>query len=280
MSEFKNVNRDLRFNEEYNEWLSDNEMREEFKKDYMDEVGVNPSDEELTVYMVDTICDFSPQVSSTDSFNDSPFSKVFGWLFVAWFIASFIGMFYFFATDPNIGFMIFGQYFLVFGIIALFNKISIGALFALVGTAIIVVPILINKPDLLPFEINWEFLGVFMFGVITFVIGVALCFSSYFANRKLKKRCNATVSARIIKMVDEKKMCPIYEYEYNGKKRKVKGLPINDGYVDQVVTLMINPNKPREIYFEFKLKDNLFMIVFGFPFVLAGLYLLIVSFFT
>ena len=53
-------------------------------------------------------------------------------------------------------------------------------------------------------------------------------------------------------------------FEFNGKKYKVKGPSVIDCYKGQVVNLLINPNKPRDVYFRYSIRDNLFIHIFSF----------------
>ena len=48
--------------------------------------------------------------------------KMFGTLFLIWFIASMIGIIYFAEKNTYYTVMLFGQYFFIFGLIPLFSK--------------------------------------------------------------------------------------------------------------------------------------------------------------
>ena len=77
--------------------------------------------------------------------------KIIGTIFLIWFIASLAGMML--VGNAYYMLMIFGQYFLVFGLIALFNKALIGWLFFFVGLIIILIPLSILHPNLIPITI-------------------------------------------------------------------------------------------------------------------------------
>ena len=112
-------------------------------------------------------------------------SKIFGIVFIIWFIGSIVAM----IVLSNLGkaeytVMLFGQYFLVFGIMAFFGKSvdgsnpkPIGLIFASVGLGCIIIPFLIMHPELLPTVINWETVGVISFLMLFIVVGVAICLS-------------------------------------------------------------------------------------------------------
>lgn len=112
-------------------------------------------------------------------------SKIFGIVFIIWFIGSIVAM----IVLSNMGkgeytVMLFGQYFLVFGIIAFFGKSvdgsnpkPIGLIFASVGLGCIIIPFFIMHPELLPTVINWETVGIISFLMLFIVVGVAICLS-------------------------------------------------------------------------------------------------------
>lgn len=262
-------------NSEYTELINDIENREEFRVFYINKYGIEPSEDELTDYMLDFFVDKDSESSSKVA--DSPFSKILSLFLIIWFIASLVGMVYFLQKETFIGIMIFGQVFLVFGLIAIFNKVSIGWIFALVGLGFLVVPIFIKYPGILSIEVNWEFLGVFTFGLVFTIAGIGLNLSTFLGNKELKKRCTLPIWAKIIK-IDNTKKFMVYDYEYNSKKYKIKGNLEQDCCVDQTVQLMINPNKPREVFFKYNFKDNLFLHIFSLPFIISGIFVMVIAF--
>ena len=110
-------------------------------------------------------------------------SKIFGIVFIIWFIGSIVAM----IVLSNMGkaeytVMLFGQYFLVFGIIAFFGKSvdgsnpkPIGLIFASIGLACIIIPYLVAHPELLPAMINWESVIILSVLLIFMLVGVGLC---------------------------------------------------------------------------------------------------------
>ena len=92
---------------EFSNYLKEH-IHKDFRNNYIEEVGIEPSEDELNEYMIDTFNE--ENISSiTSNNNDSPFSKLFGFFFLFWFFGSIIGMIYYFDNNPTIGFMIFGQ---------------------------------------------------------------------------------------------------------------------------------------------------------------------------
>lgn len=110
-------------------------------------------------------------------------SKIFGIVFIIWFIGSIVAM----IVLSNMGkveytVMLFGQYFLVFGIIAFFGKSvdgsnpkPIGLIFASIGLACIIIPYLVAHPELLPAMINWENVIILSVLLIFMLVGVGIC---------------------------------------------------------------------------------------------------------
>ena len=110
-------------------------------------------------------------------------SKIFGIVFIIWFIGSIVAM----IVLSNMGkaeytVMLFGQYFLVFGIIAFFGKSvdgsnpkPIGLIFASIGLACIIIPYLVAHPELLPAMINWESVIILSVLLIFMLVGVGIC---------------------------------------------------------------------------------------------------------
>lgn len=110
-------------------------------------------------------------------------SKIFGIVFILWFIGSIVAM----IVLSNMGkaeytVMLFGQYFLVFGIIAFFGKSvdgsnpkPIGLIFASIGLACIIIPYLVAHPELLPAMINWENVVILSVLLIFMLVGVGIC---------------------------------------------------------------------------------------------------------
>lgn len=110
-------------------------------------------------------------------------SKIFGIVFIIWFIGSIVAM----IVLSNMGkaeytVMLFGQYFLVFGIIAFFGKSvdgsnpkPIGLIFASIGLACIIIPYLVAHPELLPAMINWENVVILSVLLIFMLVGVGIC---------------------------------------------------------------------------------------------------------
>ena len=185
-------------------------------------------------------------------------SSLIGIVFIIWFIASIIGLIYFSKINEYYTIMIFGQYFLVFGMIPLFKAEGSDKLISIpflsIGILGLVIPYLMMHSELLGFEINWESFLAFLGVLIFFLVGAALFITPIIKKNRLKKVCTETVSATIIKhhtyYSDGKTMyCHVYSFKYINKEYKV-----SDNYytnvgvkpVGTVVELKINPDNPNE----------------------------------
>lgn len=254
------------------ELIQDEETRKEFTEYFMDENGFEPTEEELTDYMIEVLVD-------TTKKSSSPFSNLVGFFFIIWFIASMIGIFYFMSTNPTIGLMIFGQYFFVFGMMALFNKQAIGFIFTLVGAGIIIVPLLVSHPEFIPMELNWEFLGIFLFGFVFFAIGVGITISTIVADRNFKNRCSLPILATIVaeSKNSHSTKFPLYKFRYNDRDYKVRGNSSKIINIGEQVEIMINPSKPGDVYFKDSGYPVALILFITIPFILSGLFVMVMA---
>ena len=190
--------------------------------------------------------------------NDSKIGRIVGIIFLIWFFASMGAMFYFSKVNTYYTMMIFGQYFLVFGIIPFLGKVKnriIGVPFMLVGLACIIIPYLMMKPEINGIVINWDAVIVLLFIIAFILSGLAFILIPIIRTRQLKIRCSIEVVATIVKHrttysnSGNRLLCPIYEFQFNGKKYKV----MNNQYtnidvkpIGTLVNLKINPDNPEE----------------------------------
>ena len=251
------------------------ELKNHFKEMYIQEIGFEPTEEELKDYVKDIL---EEEVDISNNDNDSPFNKVFGIIFLGWFIASLISLIYFSSVDERITLIIFGQYFLGFGIVALCCKQLIGSIFAIVGIGIIVIPILIRHPELIPITINWEFLLVFIFGFVFIIVGIGIIIGTFISKRNYKKRCTEFVYANIISILGDDNKFPIYQYKFNNKIYKVRGNNTKDINIGDTLGIMINPNKPREIYLKVNTIEIFWLTMISLGCIFSGLFVMIISY--
>lgn len=186
-------------------------------------------------------------------------SNLIGTIFLIWFIGSIISMLYLSKINEYYTIMIFGQYFLVFGLIPLKAAIGkeklISIPFILVGLCCIVIPYLMMNPDLLSVNLNWNNIIPLLLILVFVIAGIAMIFIPVIFNNKLKKICTITVNAKIVDYKctysdNRKKLyCPIYEFEFNGKKYEVsnnKYSNFDNKPIETIINLKINPDNPNE----------------------------------
>lgn len=258
------------------ELFTDESIRQEFKEEYLEEIGIEPSDEELTDYIRYSL-GYS-NVKRKNNVSDSPFHRVLSVIFIIWFVGSIFGSIYFFGVNQYMGFLIFGQFFLVMGLIAVFNKVPIGWIFVLAGLGLIIIPTFIKYSDLLSFKVNWEFFGILTAGIFFTLCGLGMFFIPIINSKKLKKRCSLNIYAKVINI--NKLNCPVYEYNVSGKRYRVAGQKNEKHSLGENVQLNVDPNEPRDIFYEYSFKDNLFLHIFAIPFILSGLFVIYKAFYN
>lgn len=202
--------------------------------------------------------------------------NILGLLFLIWFFASFVSLFIFSQYVA----MIIGQYFLVFGIIALRDKEKImGLIFSIVGALCIIIPFLQMRPDLIPVEIIWESV-ISILGVSAFlIVGICLIYIPNRKRKKLKQICNYPISATIVrykKMLGDNNYvyCPIYCFTYNSNYYEVSNETYSNIGVKEegsIVTLMINPQNPQEFIDDVSNIFTLFPTILGILFIITSL---------
>lgn len=189
--------------------------------------------------------------------NYSKEGKIVGIIFLIWFFCSMLAMLILSQINTYYTVMVFGQYFLVFGVIVLLgagkNK-AVVIPFILVGLACIIIPYLMMKPEINGMVIDWGAVIAVLF-IFAFVLaGLVLTFIPIIQIKKSKEKWNVEVPAVIVGY-DENHgdssmlYCPIYEFDFNGKKYNV----MNNHYsnvglkeIGTIISLKINPENPEE----------------------------------
>lgn len=190
-----------------------------------------------------------------------------GILFLVWFFASIIALLMTAKTHPWIALVIFGQYFLVFGSIALVSMIKndnfqpIILIFPFVGAGVAGWGLVMqfgNKELQKQFMGLIPYLGLGLFGVVG-----ALSLLNTVARQKREEKCTQLVTATCIKIrkkmtqtttngAGEKEIrhlvCPVLRYSYNGKNYEVCHDTFTRTAAMQVgdsCYVYINPEKPK-----------------------------------
>lgn len=189
-----------------------------------------------------------------------------GIIFVIWFIGSLGAMCYLGNIDSIYLGICIGQYFLVFGLVAVFNKVWPGLIFALVGLVVIVVAVLMLNEDL---AINWDFVFPILFLSAFMLVGLGLMFVPTIINIMKKKKTSLKISGKVMRLDEAmsdgiKVYAPVYEYYFNGKNYQVEAdmySNLDVPNIGDVVDIRIDPNKPDKIYVD---KGNKSMVIILF----------------
>ncbi len=197
-----------------------------------------------------------------------------GIIFLIWFVGSLILIIHLSNVNPIYSVICFGQYFLVFGLIALCNKVWPGLIFAIIGLGIIIVSVLSLMPNL---SINWDIVLPILLLSVFIIVGIGLMTIPTIVKIIKKKKTSFKVMGKVIDLEGAyeegtKVFAPVYEFYFNGKTYRVKSNVItNVGVpkIGEVLEIMIDPNNPEEFYVEEQNK-TLTIILFGMGILLVG----------
>lgn len=110
--------------------------------------------------------------------------KAIGIIFLIWFFGSILALIITANINAYLTVMIFGQYFFVFGLIAFFGKPvgggsgkPIGALFALIGFACILIPLLMMITENSAVTINWGIIIAVLMLLVFIIVGLGFVIS-------------------------------------------------------------------------------------------------------
>ncbi len=203
-------------------------------------------------------------------------------VFILWFVASIVGMIFVAKTGRTALLLaLFGQFFLVFGVIGLVSSISEGGfklkqipilIFPLVGAGAITAGFIIQYGsedfkakcyDALPY------IAILLFAII----GVGLIIAGLYNAFYLKLVCKEHVDAECVEVLVTKNShggevwCPVYSYSYNGQNYKSSNDIYSNGIypsVGQYYELYINPKNPMQFYEPHNsIRTGFFMAILG-----------------
>lgn len=214
---------------------------------------------------------------------------IFGIVFLLWFFASIGGLIY--CSSNELGALsagIFGQYFLVFGIIAFVSGIKskdfnpIVLLFPLIGICVIIGAIIYQFGSKEQID---ALMGLMPYGIllIFFIIGVGLLIYAYRISIAKIRRCTYPIDAVCIDVKtrfrhkEGKSYCPVYMIEYQGKVIELCNeiySNINKMKAGDTQRIIINPDNPKDFY---EIKQMRILTVF---FLIMGLIFMGVPVFT
>lgn len=215
-------------------------------------------------------------------------------IFVLWFILSIFGGIYFVNIGEAIGVALFGQYFLIFGLLMFFgSKQKIGIIFALIGLFVLVwigvVAFGINIPvneDLIGF-VKEKFLP--WFGVSMFpLIGMCMMIIPMRFENKKRHRCSVAVEAKCVRLKkthsirtnsdiwnynDYEIYSPVWNYYVAGKTYTYCDncySRVSSAEVGDVCTLYVNPDNFNDVYSKNEFRVFRVIELVGIMFVLGG----------
>ena len=201
--------------------------------------------------------------SSNNKTKNSTANYILSIVFIIWFVASIGGMLYISKQDNKWPLLtLFGQYFLVFGLVFLVNSIKnkkiLGPeiIVTLVGAICVYAGIALPKATPEERE-NFTRLVPFMFLGLFAIVGLIIIFNAIPKKKKPAiTSCTTPVIASCIDIESSDGIntstpiyCPIYEFYYNGTTYRVKGGSYSNYCNVQIgdrTGLLINPVNPYE----------------------------------
>lgn len=217
--------------------------------------------------------------------NDAK-GKVLGIIFLIWFFGSMIGFFVCSESENKTGplLVLFGQYFLVFGIIAVAGNIKnkpfpvITVIFPIVGLSVLVSGICMifgGEKALLFLGRYAPYILIWIFPIV----GVLMIINSFSQYRHLKQVCTRDIQAKCIDIDSRlsrnnnavpgrirKVYMPVYSIFYNEREYVIR----NYNYTNLVkfeigmyYNIKINPSNPNEFMDENSSKANKLAFVLG-----------------
>lgn len=213
----------------------------------------------------------------------NPIKRIKSFLIIIYFIASFIC-----CTIPGIGLISFGQLFLLFGIIAVYNiegKIKIvGLPFILVGLSCIIIPILnkINSENIIitSFDTWFPIVGL----IVMLIAGIVQLTIGLNAKKGKERNCTFKVLATISKYEeyldpeDRKIMyTPIYSFTYDKKQYEVSQASyssVEKFPIGNSIEILIDPSNPNDFIMKGFASYKL-LIIMGYGFIIPSIIALV-----
>ena len=249
---------------------------EKQRQEFIIKFGFEPTKEELLTYIKNNV-----------EMNDGNFDNkknvlkdsesTTGILLLIWFVSSIITLMYFSSIERTIELMlVFGHYFLVFGIMAFLSSKNVENMNLLFVLGIVFLFSVLLFPGEIHINIDPDRFVFLILGLIFFVTG--LVFFSKVIKAKILKGKFVKIDAYVSDYIgdDDMKAC-VFEYEYEGKKYGKNDNIFSSGStpaIGSIKSIRINPNKPDEIY---ATDISWFFIIMAIPFTLIGGVFIIVA---
>lgn len=188
-----------------------------------------------------------------------------GGVFLLWFIGSIVGLFISATNAPWLAISVFGQFFLVIGLIILYTGIRDGnlnpimLLFLFIGLLATIFGVVMQFGSESVKELFQKLIPYFGIGIF-FVTGI-LAFATSIVRNSREKNCTQLVRATCVEIKSRRRQtqsehmstqhylyCPVFSFHYNGKAYEVcsnfYSLDV-DAELGQQYDLYINPDHPK-----------------------------------
>lgn len=242
---------------------------EKQRQEFIVKFGFEPTPQELDNYINNKLNSQVFENIETTTYTPSNGSTS-GWLVLLWFACSFGAIFYLSGLEKTIELMlVFGHYFLVFGIMAFLSSKNVENMNLLFVLGIVFLFSVLFLPGQIQISIDPDRFMFLILGLIFFVTG--LVFLSKVIKAKILKGKFVKIDAYVSDYIgdDDMKAC-VFEYEYEGKKYVKNDNIFSSGptpAIGSIKSIRINPNKPDEIY---ATDMSWFFIIMAIPFTLMG----------
>ena len=205
-------------------------------------------------------------------------------VFLAWFLGSLGGLIYF--SKANNGVMavaILGQYFLVFGVIAVISGIKsrtfqpVTLIFPVVGLALIAGAFIYGFGLKVAMAYIERYLPYFILFVFL-VVGICVVCHAFLCHRHKKQVCNYSIMATCVDLSQRwhkgrRTYCPVYEIYFRDQTIRLCNhvySTANNVAVGESKELFINPQNPEEFYEEKQEK-----IVLSVLYIVGGMFIVV-----
>ncbi len=190
---------------------------------------------------------------------------IIGTVFLIWFIGSIIALFVTVKTSPWLALSVFGQYFLVFGLIYLVSGIKNGNFapifltFLFVGILAVLFGVVMYFGSETAQQKMYQYIPYA--GISIFLFTGILCLLNFFVRKGREEKCTELVRATCIDMKRRRRdsyegnirhrhyhYCPVFGFNYNGKSYEVCTNFYSSGVTAELgeqYNLYINPEHPK-----------------------------------
>lgn len=246
---------------------------DKLKQEFVAKCGYEPTQQELMNYLSD-------KKSLENGGKPKEKKGFYGWLIIGWFVCSFIALFLLGGDEHEVETaLIFGHYFLVFGIMIVLSNRGVKNFSWLFILGIAFIVLVVFYPGFIKIDINPDNFMIIVMGAIFAGTGLLVYFM--ITGELGDKPEYQDVQAIVCGYVKGKKgsVACAYEYEFNGIKYNNHDnyyTSISVPKLGAIVHLRVNPNDPN--IFVAKKKKTLQSLLFPAIFVLLGVGMIILGF--